>query len=265
MDNMEQTWRRAAQAAALALGAPLGWLAIRWVQGSPPLGEVASRPELYAYLLFATMTAFASFGAALGSVEDRLDRERRALEEISVTDGLTQLRNARYFQARLREEMASAARASRPLALAIIDLDHFKRVNDRHGHQSGDRVLLTVAQMITGAARQGETVARIGGDEFGMLLPDEEGAVAAVAGERVRAAIAASLIRLPERCATIHLTVSVGVASTAELVQATPEGLYAAADDMLYAAKRYGRNRVFAWPPSVEHRGSNGDDLAVRS
>ncbi|HLG41843.1 MAG TPA: GGDEF domain-containing protein, partial [Planctomycetota bacterium] len=175
---------RAAQGGCLAVGAPLGWLAIRLAAGVSPATELVGQPALYAYLFFATVAAFAAFGALLGTQEERLLEANRRLDELSLTDALTGLRNVRYFRARLREELADATRTGRPLSLLIVDLDHFKSVNDRFGHPAGDRLLEAIAAGMRSVARQGETVARLGGEEFGFLLPDTGEPGARAAAER---------------------------------------------------------------------------------
>ena len=245
---------RAAQGVILALGAPGGWLSIRLITGSSIKTELESSLVLYAYLLVPTTIAFAGFGAVIGIHEDRLEEANRKLEELSLTDPLTGLKNLRYFQLRLEEERAAAERKATPLAIAIIDLDRFKRVNDLHGHQVGDDVLIACAQAILSAARRGETAARIGGEEFALLLPGDDGEAASRVGERVRRAI--------ERVATptasgepVRVTASVGVASSAGLGSIEPRLLHFAADTALYRAKREGRNRVTLALPSDLERG----------
>jgi diguanylate cyclase (GGDEF)-like protein len=240
---MKRAGVRALQGMAMAPGAPLGWLLIRTMNGAAPAAELAAEPGLYIYMAFGTLGIFALFGFILGEKEDRLERSNRALEDLAITDALTGLRNRRYFHARLDEEQAERRRTGAPLALAIIDLDYFKRVNDQHGHVAGDNVLITVARAISSVTRQGETEARVGGEEFALLLPESDAAAGRDAAERVRNAIAAAETRLREGPA-IRITASAGVASTAEMPDATSTELYRAADRALYAAKAAGRNRT---------------------
>lgn len=240
---MKRAGVRALQGMAMAPGAPLGWLLIRSVSGASPAAELAGEPGLYLYMAFGTLVIFALFGFILGDKEDRLERSNRALEDLAITDGLTGLRNRRYFQARLDEEQAERRRTGVPLALAIIDLDYFKRVNDQHGHVAGDDVLVNVARAISSVTRQGETEARVGGEEFAILLPGSDADAGRDAAERVRSAIAAAETRL--RGGTVlRITASAGVASTAEMPDATSAELYSAADRALYDAKAAGRNRT---------------------
>lgn len=240
---MKRAGVRALQGMAMAPGAPLGWLVIRSLKGAAPVAELAAEPGLYLYMAFGTLVIFALFGFILGEKEDRLERSNRALEDLSITDALTGLRNRRYFHARLDEEQAERRRTGAPLALAILDLDYFKRVNDQHGHVAGDDVLITVARAISSVTRQGETEARVGGEEFALLLPGSDAEAARDAAERVRNAIATAETRL-RGGAKIRITASAGVASTAEMPDATSTELYSAADRALYAAKAAGRNRT---------------------
>lgn len=233
------------QGLAVAGGAPLGWLLIQFIRGVPPAVELARNPALYSYMIIGTVLVFALFGRMLGEREDRLVKANRALEELAVTDPLTGMRNARYFRARLAEEQAERDRTGRPLALAIIDLDHFKRVNDTYGHPVGDEVLGNVAAAIASVTRHGETAARIGGEEFALLLPGSTGAAAREAADRVRSAIGAMHTRVSHNDGgAIRITGSAGVASTSELPDADIHALYTAADDALYRAKAEGRNRT---------------------
>lgn len=236
---------RALQGVVAAVGAPLGWLLIQWARGSPPPAELAGHAELYLYMLVGTTTVFGAFGVLLGKREDSLLALNRRLEELSVTDSLTGLRNVRYFHTRLEEAVAESRRADEPLAIAILDLDHFKRVNDEFGHVAGDEVLASVARAIAAATRRGETEARVGGEEFALLLPGSTGVAAREAAERVRRAIGGTDTRLGGAGGrAVRITASAGVASTAELPGAGPSELYRAADDALYQAKLEGRNRT---------------------
>jgi diguanylate cyclase (GGDEF)-like protein len=159
------------------------------------------------------------------------------------TDGLTGLFNRRTFDERLAGEVSRAVRHGRSLALAIIDIDHFKRVNDRRGHLAGDGVLTDVAAQLNALARGGDTVARIGGEEFAWIMPETMFPVAFDVADRVRAAIAAT-----DYEDAAGLTISVGIAELGDAV--TGDGLYARADTALFHAKRAGRNRTVRHDPA---------------
>jgi diguanylate cyclase (GGDEF)-like protein len=159
------------------------------------------------------------------------------LQRLSLADPLTGLGNRRAFDTAMEEEIARARRADGHVGLVMLDVDHFKRFNDRHGHQAGDEALILVARVLRTAARTGDRACRIGGEEFALLLPGADERESAAVAERVRAGI-------ERRGAPAGpVTVSLGVAA-ASGEHATPEQLVADADARLYAAKDGGRNRV---------------------
>ncbi len=133
-------------------------------------------------------------------------------EALSVTDDLTHLYNSRYLNLVLRRETKRASRSGRPLSLLFIDLDGFKAVNDTHGHLFGSRALVEAAAVIRSSARETDVVARFGGDEFALVLPDTGGEGAFAVGERIRERIAAHRFLAGDGL-DIHLTASVGVAT----------------------------------------------------
>jgi diguanylate cyclase (GGDEF)-like protein len=161
---------------------------------------------------------------------------------LSVTDDLTGLYNSRYLNQVLRRESKRASRSGRPLSLLFIDLDGFKYVNDNHGHLSGSRALVEAAGVMRGCARETDIVARFGGDEFAVVLPDtgSEGAVAV--GERYRERISAHPF-LGSEGLDIHLTASVGVATLPDMAGSAEE-LIKAADTAMYRVKDRGKNGV---------------------
>jgi len=165
-------------------------------------------------------------------------------EALSVTDDLTRLYNSRYLNLVLRRETKRASRSGRPLSLLFIDLDGFKTVNDTHGHLYGSRALVEAAAVIRNSARETDVVARFGGDEFALVLPDTGGEGAFAVGERIRERLAAYKF-LADDHLDIHLTASVGVATLPD-VAASSEELMQAADKAMYAVKESGKNGIQA-------------------
>ena len=143
-------------------------------------------------------------------------------EALSVTDDLTHLYNSRYLNQVLRRETKRASRSGRPLSLLFIDLDGFKAVNDTHGHLFGSRALVEAAAVIRGSARETDVVARFGGDEFALVLPDTGGEGAFAVGERIRERIAAHPFLAGDGL-DIRLTVSVGVATLPDVAASAEE------------------------------------------
>jgi two-component system, cell cycle response regulator len=169
--------------------------------------------------------------------------DNRRLEELATTDALTRLLNRRALLERLSVECDRARRFRSQLSLLMVDLDHFKSVNDEHGHLIGDHILRQVGTMLEGAVRTIDVVARYGGEEFVLLLPETSVDGAVVFGERLRERIAAHQFDLGgDR--TFHLTCSVGVATFPSERVASTEDLFARADEALYRAKSNGRNQV---------------------
>ena len=162
---------------------------------------------------------------------------------LSSHDALTGLANLRQFRVVIEQELDRVARTGAPMALLMIDVDHFKRVNDTYGHPAGDRVLREIAQHLQKNMRPMDTPARYGGEEFSIILPNCLPAHARRAAERIRTEIAESPVTLADD-RTVHVTVSIGIACIAPCQQADPAALVASADHQLYRAKRAGRNRV---------------------
>jgi diguanylate cyclase (GGDEF)-like protein len=184
--------------------------------------------------------ALGPFTARYVAAGDEEGGELAAIAGLARTDALTGLPNRRAFDEALDREVARAERAGAPLAVLALDLDRFKAVNDRWGHAAGDAALVAAAARARGALREGDLLARVGGEELAALLPGAGLEAAREAGERVRAAIASAPVQADG--ASFAVTVSVGVAALAPGERGA--ALLARADERLYAAKRGGRDRV---------------------
>jgi diguanylate cyclase (GGDEF)-like protein len=184
-------------------------------------------------------------------LQDELHTVQKKLEEQSITDGLTGLKNRRFFDERLQEEFGRAQRYSDPVSLIMLDLDHFKRVNDRYGHQAGDLVLRQAADLLRGSLRDPDIPARYGGEEFAVILPKTHVQGALAVAERIWRAIGNKTFRHalgegPGASPPVELrvTVSIGVAFFPSKDITSSELLVKFADEALYQAKRSGRNSI---------------------
>ncbi|HEX3779412.1 MAG TPA: diguanylate cyclase [Pseudonocardiaceae bacterium] len=224
-DDMRLSPVRLAVLAAAALIAP-ATLVVQYSMGS--LRDIPVIAAACAVLFMLTI------GRLAGLVAD----QRR----LAITDVLTGLHTRRYFSAQLPIEIARARRAGSNLALLIVDVDHFKSINDKHGHPAGDRVLVEVARRLRESVRQADLLARYGGEEFALVVPDASPQELAVIGERLRLQVAATPIPASPDV-LIDVTVSVGTAGYPRH-GSTPAELITIADRALYAAKFQGRDRV---------------------
>lgn len=192
-------------------------------------------------------TFFTQNGWQIGSLLEMillsmtLSSRMNDLQHQSRTDPLTLLSNRRHFDATLAGEFALARHLGRPLSLLVLDIDHFKGYNDRHGHAQGDEALKAVAGTLHGLVRKPFTACRYGGEEFTVILPDTDAPAAGLLAERLRAAVEGAF------SGTVALTVSVGYAALSHANFESAEQLFGAADSALYAAKQRGRNRVAAF------------------
>ncbi len=169
-------------------------------------------------------------------------KEKNELEQLSVTDPVTSLKNHRYFQDSLRIETERALRHTRPLSMAMIDIDRFKLINDRYGHPTGDLVLKAVALRILDQVRTLDVVARYGGEEFAVIMPDADFDGAMKVAERIRSSLESNEFVFP-RVGSIRATVSIGVATLPDHAT-TAQDLISKADESLYRAKGQGRNQT---------------------
>lgn len=169
------------------------------------------------------------------------DRERaESMQRLALLDALTEIGNRRYVEVRVRAKLEQARRYGWPLALALVDVDHFKQVNDVHGHDVGDRVLRTVAKTLEGSARTFDVVGRWGGEEFVVAMTNVTEGDALRITERLRVLVASSGVRLDR--GDVRVTVSVGLTCVRE--GDTFEDLLRRADQLMYESKCGGRNRV---------------------
>ncbi|HVF55262.1 MAG TPA: GGDEF domain-containing protein, partial [Pyrinomonadaceae bacterium] len=203
---------------------------------------------------------------------DDIDREfQRQIHRLLVHDELTGLLTSKSFFSELRREAARADTEERPFCVLMMDLDHFKDVNDRHGHLVGSQTLEDVGAVITRALRAGDVAARFGGEEFAAFLLDANYAQGLIAAERVRAAIEEHKFDATRRGSpsatneTLRLTISVGVAAFPDDAR-DPIELVELADTALYRAKNMGRNRVVPYcVASPEEEGAEAPPLPPRA
>ncbi len=198
--------------------------------------EVETREALANGDLVTTGGAVFKFIAG-GNIEALYHEE---IYRLTILDGLTAVHNKRYLFEFLERELARASRYGRLLAVAMIDFDHFKVLNDTYGHLAGDHVLKRVAQLMEGQIRREELLARYGGEEFVIVLPETDGAGAAMFCERMRSLVESHQYEFDGHA--IPVTVSIGVAALRDGLDVTR--LLALADAALYRAKHDGRNRV---------------------
>jgi diguanylate cyclase (GGDEF)-like protein len=232
-------WATAAMLPMFALRAISAFFSI--FQFAEPQTAVAPNPvQLAIFAGFISLSIVGSLGFIL-MIKEQADR---ALRSLAMIDSLTGIFNRRAFMARAEQEYAIALRNKSPLALLMLDIDYFKRINDEHGHPAGDSVLVEVARILGSRLRKQDTLGRFGGEEFCILLPatDESGAM--ILAEKVRTAVESAL--LLSAPAGVSVTISIGVtvcqAACANCTQ-TFQKLIADADAALYRAKQEGRNR----------------------
>ena len=236
--------------------------ALREGEGRTPVlmvstGELAEAVALYEAGADDVLSPDTPLDEVMARARRRLDTFRHEqaraaevarLHELSVTDGLTRLANHRHFQERLHEEFRRAQRYDDPLALILIDVDHFKALNDEFGHQFGDEVLRLFADCLRRAVRETDFLARYGGEEFAVLLPKTHLGGALTVAERMSAEL--HRLRLgPEQRITV--TASFGVSSYPGRAVTGPEHLVRTADQALYRAKSEGRNKINLHQPAA--------------
>jgi diguanylate cyclase (GGDEF)-like protein len=229
------------------LGAGLLWLGfIAWFEPETlmPTSGLSSTPGP-ALLAFYAVTIGSSF-AFLLMHKERADRETY---ELATTDSLTAVYNRRTFKELAEPQLSRSRRAEMPVSLLMLDLDHFKRINDTYGHLGGDDVLKAFAALVRSCLRKEDLLARYGGEEFVVLLPSASQAQALSLGERIREGVAARSFDANGHL--VRVTVSIGIASEGGDTLPSLEAMLGRADEALYQAKNEGRNRVVALPMEV--------------
>ncbi|HEV7571420.1 MAG TPA: GGDEF domain-containing protein, partial [Thermoanaerobaculia bacterium] len=180
-------------------------------------------------------------------------RRNSALSEISARDALTGLYNRWYVMEKIDSEMNRSLRHRSPVSLIMLDIDHFKRVNDSFGHSAGDRVLRSVGQVLRDSCRVYDVAGRYGGEEFCVVLPETKVGNTTVVAERIRERLAAS--RFEVGSDSVVVTASIGIAGIDSIeseVALSPSILIDRADQALYSAKHRGRNRVEMWDVGMQ-------------
>src|SRR5215471_3680217 len=182
------------------------------------------------------------------SYHDKLDEMfQRHMSESALRDGLTKAFNKRHFTERLEHEYQYAIRHDSPLSLIFLDIDHFKKINDVHGHQAGDYVLTVLATLLTNVLRNEDILGRYGGEEFAIVSRGTEVDEGAALAERLRRAVEEHVFSYDGKA--IAVTISVGVARAPRAGVHSPSEFVVVADETMYEAKRGGRNRVCVAPP----------------
>jgi diguanylate cyclase (GGDEF)-like protein len=220
------------------------YAATHWDLNSPayapyPYGMFAWTVQVSRVILLAVSTVLAAAVVV----------RAQSLRRLSAIDRLTGVFNRGYFDARLASELTRARRHEEQLALVMLDVDHFKKFNDNHGHAAGDAALRAVSTLVRHSVRRSDLVARYGGEEFVMVMPMTSAEQAMDKMESMRQAIAELRIRLPKQQTTAHLTISAGIAIFPG-DGVTADELLDEADARLFEAKEAGRNRVLGPPPA---------------
>jgi diguanylate cyclase (GGDEF)-like protein len=173
-----------------------------------------------------------------------------SMKDMTIYDTLTRVFNRRHFNQVLEDELKNVFRTKQPLSIIMVDIDHFKAINDRYGHDEGDRALIHIASILKASLRKHDIVARFGGEEFLVMLPRAIMKDAVVIAERIRRSIEATPLSVDGE--EVHLTVSLGVAAVPVIWPESKEELIKCADTALYEAKGKGRNRVCFYVPTKD-------------
>lgn len=240
------------------MSAGLFWLAFTaWFEPEAILPTSGTRVAPGASLLAFYAVTIASSFAFLLMHKERADREAH---ELATTDSLTGVYNRRTFKVLAEPQLSRSRRARLPVSVLMLDLDHFKRVNDTYGHRAGDEVIAAFAHLVQSCLRKEDLLARYGGEEFVVLVPGASQSAAAALAERIRARIAETPLNAAGH--PIRVTVSVGLTSESGESLPSLEAMLDRADEALYAAKAAGRNRVMALGPP--RSASSAEDETAR-
>lgn len=174
----------------------------------------------------------------------------REVQSLAMTDALTSIANRRCFFDTMERQFAAMVCHCRPISLLMLDIDWFKTINDTYGHQAGDQVLLELARMIQKSARKEDLAARIGGEEYALLLPDTSSQAAVMIARRIQEALANHVFILDGN-KPVSITVSIGICTLSQLPCLDRENLYHYADQALYHSKHSGRNSISVYDPST--------------
>jgi len=242
-DVVQQTWDE--HMAVLVERKPFRNLLLRRMAsaGEVHFIAVAGKPIFDAHGTFCGYRGVASDVTARFRVEEALRQANEQLEQLALHDPLTGLANRRKLAERFEYDMARSVRARTPLSLLMVDIDHFKAINDRHGHLAGDVCLKALAALLAGSVREVDLVVRFGGEEFVALLPESSVAQSLEVAERMRCAVEEKPIGIGDGAPPVAVTVSVGAAASTGAALPLEE-LIARADEAVYRAKHAGRNQV---------------------
>jgi diguanylate cyclase (GGDEF)-like protein len=242
---------------AFTIHLPLDRLSIISAGGGP----FSETERQIVYELFDLIRYAEEWRVRTGELQERVTRlERENLEyrvrnkllsEASSRDALTGLYNRWYVLDKIEMEINRSLRHGAPLSLLMLDIDHFKRVNDTFGHQAGDQVLQGVGKLLKESCRVYDVPGRYGGEEFCILLPETHLENTTIVANRIRERLALSDIQLPEASVTVTASIGVAALDTGSDAVLTPAALIDRADRALYSAKLHGRNRVELWAPST--------------
>ncbi|HTV67432.1 MAG TPA: GGDEF domain-containing protein [Rhizobiaceae bacterium] len=194
------------------------------------------------FLIYPLIRTQVKEGGKLREMTETLSQHSETLKHAALTDSLTGMQNRRYFDDALKEYLTEFGRIDKPVGLMILDLDHFKQVNDNHGHDVGDEVLRAVSNCLKDMTRYHDVVARLGGEEFAVVAPNMDSDLLMKLAERIRKAIAS----MPVVSGNIRLKITTSVGLAVWNGRETADQFYRRADTMLYQAKKLGRNRVCA-------------------